>query len=271
MFWLLNGATRKPVRDHARQSPVTSSDFPASELVPVTSSAPTGASVRRPESMLTNVRAMSSVHVHLVRHGQSEWNVIGRLQGQTAHPELTTLGREQAQHAATELVRRVKQPAALWSSDLARAVQTARIIGEHLGLPVQLDAALREQALGSIEGTLTSMLRAQEPPPGVHVGDVRWGGGESTADVYERVGGFLGRELPSAPAHVILVSHGDTIRTARAWLQQRSHRDLEWDVIGNGAVITIAVNGTVVPRSGRQGQPAPGGAAWTSERDQHRR
>ncbi len=45
MFWLLKGATRNPVRDHARQSPVTSNDFPASELVPVTSSAATTVSV----------------------------------------------------------------------------------------------------------------------------------------------------------------------------------------------------------------------------------
>lgn len=217
--------------------------------------------------MLANVRAMSSVHVHLVRHGQSEWNVIGRLQGQTAHPELTTLGREQAHHAGTELARLVKQPAALWSSDLARAVQTARIIGEQLGLVVQLDAALREQALGSIEGTPTSALRAQDPPPGVHVGDVRWGGGESTADVYERVADFLRRELPSAPAHVILVSHGDTIRAARAWLQQRSHRDLEWDVIGNGAVITIAVSDTVGLEPSHPALPTHSGAAWPSRRN----
>ena len=187
---------------------------------------------------------MSCVHVHLVRHGQSEWNVIGQLQGQTAHPGLTALGREQAQQAATALARLVQPPAALWSSDLARALQTADIIGEHLGLEVVPDAALREQALGALEGTLTSALRAEESPKGVHVGDVRWGGGESTADVCKRIGDFLRHQLPSGLAHLILVSHGDTIRVARAWLQQRSHRDLEWDEIANGAVLTIVVRDT---------------------------
>ncbi len=184
---------------------------------------------------------MPPVHVHLVRHGQSEWNLIGRLQGQTAHPGLTTLGREQAQQAAAAIVGLVQEPAAIWSSDLTRAVQTADVIGSALGLAVRQDVALREQALGSLEGTLTSTLRAEQPPMGMHVGDVRWGGGESTADVYARVGRFLARELPAAPEHLVVVSHGDTIRVARAWLQRRSHRDLEWDEIRNGMVVTVVV------------------------------
>lgn len=184
---------------------------------------------------------MSLVRVHLVRHGQSEWNVIRRLQGQTAHPQLTDVGREQAAQAASVLTALGFITAALWSSDLVRARQTADIIGERLGLAVVEDPALREQALGRFEGALTSELHAEQTPSGVHVGDVRWGGGESTADVHARLGAFFRRELQHAPQEMIVVSHGDTIRAARAWLQGRSHRDLDWDDIGNGAVVSIEV------------------------------
>jgi len=45
MFWLLKGATRMPARDHARHSPVTTRDLPASELVPVTSNPATAGSL----------------------------------------------------------------------------------------------------------------------------------------------------------------------------------------------------------------------------------
>ncbi len=182
---------------------------------------------------------MPSVHVHLIRHGQSTWNREGRLQGQAVHPGLTALGQSQAGSAAAILAGVVDGPAALWSSDLVRAAQTAEVVGRRLGLPVQHDDALREQGLGALEGRLTRELRAEPVPEGVDVGDVRWGGGESTADVHARVGRFLARELPTAPSHLVLVSHGDTIRAARAWLLSRSHRDLDWDDIGNGSVVSV--------------------------------
>ncbi len=119
---------------------------------------------------------------------------------------------------------------------------TASVIGTRLGLPVHHDEALREQSLGRLEGRLARSLTPEPTPPGSHVGDIRWGGGESTADVHRRVGRFLTRELvhPTTWAqHVVLVSHGDTIRVARAWLLGRGHRDLEWEVIPNGSVTSL--------------------------------
>jgi broad specificity phosphatase PhoE len=59
----------------------------------------------------------------LVRHGQSEWNAAGLMQGQTAHVPLTELGHAQAAAAAAELA--ALRPGALLSSDLLRAVQSA--------------------------------------------------------------------------------------------------------------------------------------------------
>ena len=73
----------------------------------------------------------------LVRHGQSEWNLRRLPQGQTAHPRLTARGRRQAARAATlisdDLAAGGLTVERIVSSDLVRAVQTARIQADHLG------------------------------------------------------------------------------------------------------------------------------------------
>jgi len=192
-----------------------------------------------------------AVTVHLVRHGQSTWNVEGRLQGQTPHPGLTDLGRAQARAAGDRLAALVPTSApdevALWSSDLTRARQSAELVADRLGLPhshIRIDPALREQALGDLEGALTSDLDADPvpPPPGKHLADIRWGGpaSESVRDVDARIAAYLARALPTAPAHLILLTHGDTLRILHARLTGRSYRDLDWDLpIPNGAVVTV--------------------------------
>jgi broad specificity phosphatase PhoE len=79
----------------------------------------------------------------LVRHGQTEWNALGLMQGQTAHIPLTELGHAQAAAAAAELAG--IRPGALISSDLLRARQTADHCARATGLPVAVTSALREQ------------------------------------------------------------------------------------------------------------------------------
>jgi broad specificity phosphatase PhoE len=96
----------------------------------------------------------------LVRHGQTDWNVEGRWQGQADAP-LNARGREQAARAAVEL--RGFDFAALYSSDLSRARETAQIIGATLGLPVVLEPRLREINLGAWQGMLSADIQAQYP------------------------------------------------------------------------------------------------------------
>jgi len=83
----------------------------------------------------------------MVRHGQSTWNASGRWQGHADAP-LTDLGRTQAARAVASL------PAVevIWASDLERARATAAVIGEALGLDVQVDVRLRERNAGEWTG-----------------------------------------------------------------------------------------------------------------------
>jgi broad specificity phosphatase PhoE len=95
----------------------------------------------------------------LVRHGQSEWNAEGRWQGQADAP-LSDLGRLQAREAA----QAVGAVDAVWASDLQRAVETATIIAETIGVgPVVVDPDLRERDAGEYAGLTRAEIEVRFP------------------------------------------------------------------------------------------------------------
>ena len=148
----------------------------------------------------------------LVRHGQSEWNAAGLMQGQTPHPPLTALGHAQAAAAAQTMA--AARPGALLSSDLLRAVQTAEHCSGATGLPITACPELREQGYGVLEGRPSRELWDV-----VDWTDPHWSaeGGESLAQLHDRVRTFLRSLVVRPPADVVaVVTHGDTIRAAQA-------------------------------------------------------
>lgn len=144
----------------------------------------------------------------LVRHGETDWNAEGRLQGQTDRP-LSDYGRRQARRLAEELED--EDLAAIYSSDLARARETAEIVGERLGLQVVVDPDLREKDWGTWEG-LTAVERDRVEFVG-----------ESTEDHRDRMLRALRRisERHPADGRVLVVTHGGSMRrvqtTALGW------------------------------------------------------
>ena len=97
----------------------------------------------------------------LVRHGRTAYNAEGRLQGQVDVP-LDDVGRWQAREGAAALAaaHRVTRVVA---SDLGRAAETARALGEVVGVPVTLDARLRERSFGPWEGLTAAEMREGWP------------------------------------------------------------------------------------------------------------
>ena len=95
----------------------------------------------------------------LIRHGQSEANAEGRLQGHLDSP-LSEQGRAQAQALARRLQGEGWQIAAFYASDLRRAAETADILAAHLGLPVAYDARLREYDYGPLNGLTWAEIEA---------------------------------------------------------------------------------------------------------------
>jgi len=100
------------------------------------------------------------MHLVLIRHGQTDWNATGRWQGQ-ADPPLNDAGRAQARQTALEL--KSHKMGALVSSDLLRARETAKIIGDALDLQVCLEPRLREMNLGDWQGLYSDEIRARWP------------------------------------------------------------------------------------------------------------
>jgi probable phosphoglycerate mutase len=134
----------------------------------------------------------------LVRHGETDWNADGRLQGQTDRP-LGDFGRRQARQLAEELGG--EELEAIYASDLARARETAEIVGERLGLAVVLDADLRQKDWGTWEG-LTAVERDRVEFVG-----------ESTEDHQERTLRALRRIAERHPSgHVLVITHGGSMR-----------------------------------------------------------
>ncbi len=101
--------------------------------------------------------------VLLLRHGQSEWNAVRRWQGSADTP-LTELGREQARRTAHRLQTLDADFVGPWSSDLARASETASILADGLGIgPVVTDPRLREAHAGEWQGMTPDEIEAAYP------------------------------------------------------------------------------------------------------------
>lgn len=96
----------------------------------------------------------------VVRHGQTEWNIAGRIQGST-DIDLDATGRAQVAEAAPELA--AYEAVRIISSDLRRAVETARPVAELTGVEIELDKRLRERAYGPWEGLTQSEIAERFP------------------------------------------------------------------------------------------------------------
>jgi broad specificity phosphatase PhoE len=152
--------------------------------------------------------------VLLWRHGRTEWNATGRVQGQIDVP-LDEVGVEQAAEAAPLLA--AEKPDLIISSDLSRAYQTAQALSAVTGLPVQTDPRLRETAFGPWEGLTHAEIEAGWPEDFDRWragGEVGLPGSESPADVVARMTVGLRDALPQTDGTIVLVTHGGAARRA---------------------------------------------------------
>jgi probable phosphoglycerate mutase len=103
---------------------------------------------------------MIRTQVIIVRHGQTQWNIRKIRQGHL-DSELTDRGLAQAQALANRLAR--ENFSALYSSDLGRAVHTARMIAAVTGHEIVTDARLRERHLGLFQGLSGDEIKLNHP------------------------------------------------------------------------------------------------------------
>lgn len=147
----------------------------------------------------------------LWRHGETEYNAAGRMQGHLDVP-LTETGWNQARFAVPALVR--FDPDIVVTSDLRRATDTATVFTDASGVPLRIDKRLRETYLGQWQGLLTGEVE-QGWPGGLAVwrADATWAPpeGESRVDVADRTSEVVA-ELDEEFEHtVMLCAHGGVI------------------------------------------------------------
>ncbi len=162
---------------------------------------------------------MTATCLYLLRHGETEFNLEGRLQGQQDSP-LTARGRAQARAHGALLKTLIAEPGT-WcvvASPLGRTMDTARLPCAELGLPeaaIETDPRLKEIAFGDWEGLTWAEAEARYPDLWAARERDRWGfaapGGESYEMVAVRARAFLGE----ARGNTIVVSHGGTGRVLR--------------------------------------------------------
>jgi 2,3-bisphosphoglycerate-dependent phosphoglycerate mutase len=138
----------------------------------------------------------------LVRHGATDWNFDMRMQGHADQP-LNEEGRRQAERAAERLA--AQRWDAIYTSDLARARETAEALARRVGLPVHLEPGLRERNMGVAEGWNARDRRMRWP-------ETHWKelpGVEQDGDLAGRAVATLERIAGEHPGRrVLVVSHG---------------------------------------------------------------
>jgi broad specificity phosphatase PhoE len=150
----------------------------------------------------------------LFRHGETDWNREGRLQGHTDTP-LNPTGLAQAEALSEKL--RPHRLDAVVSSDLSRAWTTARIVADTLGVPLFADPALRETNVGAAEGLLWTEAKTRFgeglTDRWFSAGDVAFPGGETGIATRTRGLAALRRFAAAQPYRRVGVStHGAMIR-----------------------------------------------------------
>jgi probable phosphoglycerate mutase len=156
---------------------------------------------------------MPAAELIVVRHGETEWNRGGRLQGHTDIP-LSEAGFAQAEELAARLAGEAFD--ALWSSDLARARQTAERVARRTGHRVLLDPRLRERHLGVLQ-SYTREENARVRPEVFEryrrgEADYVIPGGESARRFFARVLGALGEIARGlAGRRAVIVCHGGVL------------------------------------------------------------
>ena len=189
--------------------------------------------------------------IYYIRHGETEWNALGRLQGVQDIP-LNELGRTQSVHAGHVLADLLKrdghdaQSIGFVASPLGRARQTMELVRGIMKLPLSgyaIDDRLREIAYGEWEGSTLAEMQAKDPDLFTRRQAEKWTvappGGETYVAVQARVADWY-RDLK---ADTVAVAHGGTARALMVALGFKTSEAAADLGIEQGAVYVFGDNG----------------------------
>ncbi len=154
--------------------------------------------------------------IFTIQHTESIHHTNGMV-GSWTDWDLSELGRQQAENIGKKLSAELAgKPVVMYASDLARAKQTAEIVGKHLGLQPILETALRERNLGKCVGKSIQWLKEHIECQEKTIDDRMFSDAESRRDVWNRLSPFFEKMMASEAETVIIVSHGDLLSVFNA-------------------------------------------------------
>ena len=163
--------------------------------------------------------------IYFARHGETDWNAAKRIQG-TTDTELNDNGYEQASRLAEDLSAKQANLYKIYSSKQKRAYETAKVVGNHFGIPVVKMSGLEEMNLGVWEGHTWKEVEEQFPAELKEwLTHRRYGktpGGESYQDVLVRLFSALDRIIEESKVDnvegkdILILSHGAVLLTLLA-------------------------------------------------------
>ena len=181
-----------------------------------------------------------------VRHGETDWNVEGRLQGQTDIP-LNALGRYQSEDVARRLTKLLGDPAnSRWIvSPLGRTRETAEIARRTLGLEptaYETEDRLKEITFGIWEGHTWAELRGKFPTAEAERDKNKWDYVPPQGESYEMLVERLRPWLETVKQEVVIVSHGGVARALMAMIAEVPPHEAPRHDIHQGRVLVFENN-----------------------------
>lgn len=177
--------------------------------------------------------------IYLIRHGQTDWNIEGKIQGRQ-DISLNQTGRKQAEDLAAGMdTRPVTQ---IFSSIQKRARETALVLGQRQNVDVRIVSGLEEVDFGQWEGLTWSEIQTQYPRE-----YERWSlnpveaappGGESQLAVWKRCADAVKLILSEAEGDIAIVSHGATLAHLISYFLQGKSEDFEI-IVENASITTM--------------------------------
>lgn len=170
--------------------------------------------------------------IYFVRHGESLWNTLDKICGQTDSP-MTDKGRAQAEDTGRAICASGLKADEILYSPLSRAKETALIISRMTGIPAREDARLMEQCFGRFEGTsprnAPDFLEAK-----TRFAD-SYSGGESMFRLAQRIYNLLD-DLKSDDKTYILVAHNGIARVVKSYFEDMSNSEYAAFGVKNASV-----------------------------------
>ncbi len=188
---------------------------------------------RLTERMMVRKKArgeLTNMHFYLFRHGETNWNVEGRIKGQLdgIQTKFTEKGVEQIKRVAERLVKADIQ--AIFSSDLYRTVETTKMLSEYLHKPVYYSKNFRGLNMGDFQGQLMKDFLANESVRQAFV-DYNYviPGGESINQLLERFCGGLKYICEQYTYdRVLIIAHGAAISNVFSYINKSPYIDIDY-------------------------------------------